>query len=125
MRDPFESGLEANAANYQTLTPIGFLARTAAVHPDRVAVIHGDWRSTWAEVERRCHRLASALTARGVGQGDTVAILSPNTPAMFEVHFGVPMTGAVLNTINYRLDAANIGFILGHGEAKVLLVDRE
>ncbi|MDP6705808.1 MAG: acyl-CoA synthetase, partial [Alphaproteobacteria bacterium] len=125
MTNPFETDLDANAANYQTLSPLSLLRRTAAVFPDNIAIIHGAERRTWAETERRCLRLASALSQRGIGQGDTVAILSPNTPAMFEAHFGAPMTGAVLNTINYRLDAANIGFILGHGEAKVLLVDRE
>jgi fatty-acyl-CoA synthase len=113
------------AANYAPLTPLSFLARTAAVYPDRVAVIHGDNRFTWREAFARCRRLGSALAARGIGVGDTVAIMAPNVPAMFEAHHGVAMTGAVLNALNYRLDAASVAFILGHGEAKVLITDRE
>ncbi|HUP26014.1 MAG TPA: acyl-CoA synthetase [Thermoanaerobaculia bacterium] len=113
------------SANCAPLTPLAFLPRTAAVWPDRVAVVHGEQRFTWAQVYDRCRRLASALRARGIGRGDTVATMLPNTPAAFEAHFGVPMTGAVLNALNYRLDAAAIAFILEHGEAKVLLTDRE
>ncbi|HEY0420331.1 MAG TPA: AMP-binding protein, partial [Acetobacteraceae bacterium] len=117
--------LPKNAANHAQLSPLSFLARTAAVYPDRVAVIHGDWHCTWREAEERCRRLASALAERGVGRGDVVAVMAPNVPALFEAHFAVPMLGAVLNALNVRLDAASIAFILGHGEAKVLIADRE
>jgi fatty-acyl-CoA synthase len=113
------------AANYVPLTPLSFLVRTASVYPERTAVVHGDLRFTWRETFARCRRLASALAARGVGAGDTVAIMAPNVPALFEAHFGVAMTGAVLNALNYRLDAATIAFILGHGGAKLLITDRE
>ena len=112
-------------ANYVPLTPLGFLARTAAVYPGRIAVIHGERRFTWRETFARCRRLASALAARGVGVGSTVAIMAPNVPAIFEAHHGVAMTGAVLNALNYRLDAASVAFILAHGEARVLITDRE
>ena len=117
--------LGKNPANYVPLSPLSFLPRSAEVFPDKVALIHGDLRQTWRDTFSRCRRLASALCQFGVGAGDTVAILAPNTPAMYEAHFAVPMTGGVLNTINIRLDAATIAFILGHGGAKVLLVDRE
>jgi len=123
--NPYEQQLDKNPANYVPLSPLSFLARSAEVYPDKPALIHGDLRQTWAETYQRCRRLASALSRRGIGVGDTVAVLAPNTPAMYEAHFGVPMAGAVLNTINIRLDAATIGFILAHGEARVLLVDRE
>jgi fatty-acyl-CoA synthase len=123
--NPFERDLDKNEANYQTLTPLSFLPRAAAVYPKRIAVIHGEVRLTWAEVFARAKRLASALKKRGIDEGDTVAIMAPNVPAMFEAHFGVPVTGAVLNTLNIRLDAAALGFILDHGEAKVLITDRE
>ena len=124
-RQAYETDLDKNAANFQALTPLSFLPRTALTFPDRVAVIHGERRLTWAQVHVRARRLASALVKRGVKRGDTVAIMSPNTPAMFEAHFGVPMSGAVLNTLNTRLDGRAIAFILDHGEAKVLLADRE
>ncbi len=123
--NPFENGLDRNAANFVPLTPLSFLERTASVYPDRIAVIHGEVRRNWAETQARCHRLAGALARRGIGLGDTVAVMAPNVPAIFEAHFGVPMLGAVLNTINIRLDAATIAFILDHGEAKVLITDRE
>jgi fatty-acyl-CoA synthase len=123
--NPYEVGLDKNAANYTPLSPLSLLARTAYTYPRRVAVIHGERRLTWAEVYARCRRLASALKQRGIGAGDTVATVLPNTPAMYEAHFGVPMAGAVLNTINTRLDATTIAFILEHAEAKVLLTDRE
>ena len=123
--NPYDVGLDKNAANYTPLTPLSLLARTAYTYPRRVGVIHGDRRLAWAEVYARCRRLASALQRRGIGAGDTVATVLPNVPAMYEAHFGVPMAGAVLNTINTRLDAATIGFILRHAEAKVLLTDRE
>ncbi|MFP6743542.1 MAG: AMP-binding protein, partial [Alphaproteobacteria bacterium] len=122
---PYSHGLDKNPANYVPLTPVSFLARAAHVYPDRVACIHGARRTTYAELYARARRLASALVARGVGIGDTVAIMAPNVPAILEAHYGVPMTGAVLNALNYRLDAATIGFILDHGEATVLITDRE
>jgi fatty-acyl-CoA synthase len=117
--------LPKNAANHAQLSPLSFLARTADIYPDRMAVIHGGRRYTWAEAHRRCRRLASALAQRGVGRGDTVAAMLTNTPEMFEMHFAVPMLGAILNALNYRLEAASIAFILGHGEARVLITDRE
>ncbi len=122
---PYDQHLDRNPANYVPLTPVSFLFRTADVYPDRIAVIHGDWRLTWREVAERSTRLASALVKRGIGRGDTVAVMASNTPQMIEAHFGVPMTGAVLNTLNTRLDAAAIAFMLEHGEAKILLTDRE
>ena len=121
----YETHLEQTPANYTPLSPLSFLARTADVYPHRTAVIHGDRRYNWAEVYERCRRLASALGARGIEEGDTVAIISSNLPAMYEAHFGVPMAGAVLNAINFRLDAATIAFILEHGAAKLFLVDPE
>ena len=121
----YDTDLDKNAANHVPLTPLGFLERTAAVFPDRTAVIHGSLRRSWAETAARCRRLASALAARGIGVGDTVAVIAPNVPELFEAHFGVPMTGGVLNALNTRLDAATIAFILEHGEAKVLITDRE
>ena len=123
--NPFETDLEQNAANHAPLTPLSFIARTAAAFPDRLATIHGDRRYSWSETYARSRRLASALAGRGIGKGDTVAILAPNVPAHLEAHFGVPMVGAILNAINIRLDADTIAFILEHGEAKLLLADRE
>ncbi len=113
------------AANYEPLSPLSFIKRTAAVFPDRAAIVHSELLQTWAETYARCRRLASALTRRGVQRGETVAIMAPNTPAMVEAHFGIPMAGAVLCALNVRLDAESIGFMLGHGEAKIILVDRE
>jgi fatty-acyl-CoA synthase len=121
----YDRDLDKNAANYQPLTPLGFLERAAEVFPDRVAIIHGEVRRSYAEFYARARRLASALARRGIGRGDTVAALLPNTPAMLECHYGAPMAGAVLNTLNTRLDAATIAFSLDHGEAKALIVDRE
>ena len=121
----YEQHLDKNPANYHPLTPISFLERSAAVFPDKVAIVHGDINYTYGQLYDRCRRLASALAKRGIGIGDTVAIMSPNTPAMLEAHYGVPMCGAVLNALNYRLDASTIAFILQHGEAKILLTDRE
>ena len=121
----YEAGLDRNQANHLPLTPLGFLDRAALVNPDRQAVIHGTLQRSWIEVRDRCYRLGSALVSRGVGQGDTVSIISPNTPALLEAHYGVPLAGAVLNSINYRLDADGIAFILRHSDCKVLLVDRE
>lgn len=121
----YAMGLDRCDANYVPLSPLGFLDRAALVHPQRIAIIHGSLRQTWAQTKERCYRLASALVAKGVVPGDTVSILAPNTPAMLESHFGVPLSGAVLNTINHRLDAEGIAFILRHGECKLLMVDRE
>ena len=123
--NPYAQGLEKNAANYATLTPLSFIERTASVYPTRLSVVHGTRSFTWSETYARCCRLAGALAARGIGRGDTVAVMLPNVPAMFEAHFGVPMTGAVLNTLNTRLDAEAIAFMLAHGEAKVLITDPE
>ncbi|HLJ20729.1 MAG TPA: AMP-binding protein, partial [Stellaceae bacterium] len=125
MTNPYEIGLDRNAANYVPLSPLAFLERTAAVYPARTSVIHGARRYTWAETQERCRRLASALRKRGIGRGDTVAVMAPNVPELFEAHFGVPMAGAVLNALNIRLDAETIAFILTHGEAKALITDRE
>ena len=123
--NPYRTGLDRNQANHTALSPLSFLARAAEVYPQRPAVIHGERRLTWAQTYQRCRRLASALARRGVGIGDTVAVMAPNVPAMFEAHYGVPMTGAVLNTLNTRLDAETVAFMLAHGEAKVLITDRE
>ncbi|WP_404367288.1 acyl-CoA synthetase [Marinobacter sp.] len=125
MSSLFETGLEPTEANYATLSPLDFIARTAEVYPDYPAVIHGGIRRDWRETYQRCRRLASALSDRGVGKGDTVAAMLPNIPAMLECHFGVPMLGAVLNALNTRLDAGAIAFMLEHGEARVLIADRE
>ena len=121
----YDVGLDRNPANYVALSPLSYLERSAQVYPTRLSVVHGARRFTWAETYTRCRRLASALAARGIGRGDTVAVMLSNVPAMFEAHFGVPMTGAVLNTLNTRLDAEAIAFMLGHGEAKVLITDPE
>jgi 3-(methylthio)propionyl---CoA ligase len=117
--------LAKNAANFTALTPLAFLPRAAAVYPDKLAVIDGAARFTYRELYTRCRRLADALRRRGIGPGDTVAVMAPNIPALLEAHFGVPMAGAVLNALNYRLDARSIAFILAHGEAKLLIADRE
>ncbi len=121
----YERGLDRNAANYTPLTPVSFLAKAAYVYPERTAVIHGAVRRTWRETYARCRRLASALARRGIVRGDTVAAILPNVPAMTELHFGPAMLGAVLNTLNTRLDAEALAFMLDHGEAKVLFTDRE
>ena len=123
--NPYELGLDKNSANFVPLTPIGFLLRSASVYPERLAVVHGERRYSWREALDRCRRLAAALAAAGVGRGDTVAVMAPNIPEAFEAHFGVPMAGAVLNALNIRLDPETIAFILGHGEAKVLITDTE
>ena len=117
--------LRPNAANFAPLTPVSFLPRSAAIHPERVAVVHGVRRYNYRQFYDRARQLASALAGAGVRRGDTVSAMLPNVPAMVEAHYGVPMLGAVLNTINTRLDAATIAYILGHGEAKVLITDRE
>src|SRR4030095_541806 len=123
--NPYAKDLDKNPANYVPLTPLSFIERSACVYPDRIAVVHGAWRRTWAETYARSRRLASALARRGIGKGDTVAVMLPNVPAMYEAHFGVPMCGAVLNTLNTRLDAAAIAFMCGQGEAKVLITASE
>jgi fatty-acyl-CoA synthase len=121
----FDVDLDKGPANHVPLTPLSFLARAATVYPRKTAVIHGDRRFTYAEFAARCRRLASALARRGIKRGDTVAIMAPNVPAMLEAHYGVPMTGAVLNALNYRLDARTISFMLEHSEATALITDRE
>lgn len=123
--NPYEIDLDKNPANFQPLTPLSFLKRAAEVYPDKLAIIHGPLRRNYAEFYARCRRLASALSERGIGLGDTVAVIAPNIPAMLELHYAVPMIGAVLNTMNIRLDGPIIGFMLDHGEAKALFVDRE
>ncbi|BFO04618.1 acyl-CoA synthetase [Pseudomonas guariconensis] len=121
----YSQGLVPTAVNHVALTPLSFIERTAAVYGRYPAVIHGAIRRDWAQTYARCRRLASALAGRGIGRGDTVAVMLPNIPAMLEAHFAVPMIGAVLNTLNVRLDAEAIAFMLQHGEAKVLITDRE
>ncbi|MEQ1880008.1 MAG: acyl-CoA synthetase [Burkholderiales bacterium] len=121
----FDRDLSKNSANHVALSPLSFLSWAAEVYPDRPALVYGEWVATWRATYARCRRLASALTVRGVTSGDTVAVMAPNIPAMFEAHYGVPMAGAVLNALNTRLDADAIAFMLRHGEAKVLIADRE
>ncbi len=121
----FDQDLAPNEANYAALSPLSFIERTAEVYPDRLAVVHGGLRRNWAEVFTRCRQLASALQQRGIVKGDTVAVMLPNTPPMVEAHFGIPVTGAVLNALNTRLDPETIAFMLDHGEAKVVIVDAE
>src|SRR5580698_11518648 len=125
MPTAYDTGLDRNPANYQPLTPLSFLARAAEIYPDQTAIIHGKRRWSYAEFFVRAKRLASALTRRGIKPGDTVSVVLPNVPAMLEAHYGVAMAGAVLNSINTRLDAAIIAFVLDHGEATVLITDRE
>ena len=121
----YDTDLDQVGANYVPLTPLSFLQRSSTVYPDKTAVIHGDQRYSYHEFADRCRRLAGALAAHGIGRGDTVSVMAPNVPAMLEAHYGVPMTGAVLNALNYRLDAATISFILDHAQTKVLITDRE
>jgi fatty-acyl-CoA synthase len=123
--NPYDTDLDRTPANHQPLTPLSFLARTAAAHPDVAAIIHGKSRFTYAEFYARSRRLASALANEGVERGDTVSVLLANTPPMLEAHHGVPMTGGVLNALNTRLDAPSIAFMLDHAEAKVFIVDKE
>ena len=129
MSDPtpsiFNQNLDPTTANHQPLTPLTFLEWSETVYPQKAAVIYGDTEYTYREFARRCRLLASALSKRGIGLGDTVALMAPNTPPMLEAHFGVPMTGAAINGINIRLDATAVAFILEHGEARVLITDRE
>ncbi|WP_415902457.1 acyl-CoA synthetase [Neptuniibacter sp. QD29_5] len=124
-QNPYEVGLDKNQANYAALTPLSFLERAAFVYPDHIATVHGDARRSWSATYTRCRRFASALQQRGIGKGDTVSVIAPNLPEVFEAHFSVPMSGAVLNAINVRLDAEAIAFILQHAECKVVLVERE
>jgi fatty-acyl-CoA synthase len=122
---PYDTDLDRNPANFQPLTPLTFLERAAAVFPDHTAIIHGKLRRSYAELYARARRLASALARRGIGRGDTVSVFAANTPAMLEAHYGVPMCGSVLNTLNTRLDAPIIAFSLDHADTKVVIVDRE
>ena len=121
----FTQDLPRTEANFAALTPLAFLERTALVYPNRLAIVHGALRQTWAQTYSRCRRLASALHQRGIQRGHTVAVMLPNTPPMVEAHFGIPMAGAVLNTLNTRLDAEALAFMLDHGEARAIIVDRE
>ena len=125
MHNIYDADLDRCDANYVSLSPLSFLGRVARVYPDHPSVIHGGTRWTWRETAERCNRLASALAKRNIGPGDTVSVMAPNIPALYESHFGVPMTGAVLNALNIRLDAKTLAFILDHGEAKVLITDTE
>ena len=125
MTNPFETNLDRNAANFQPLTPLSFIERTAATYPEKTAVIHGSISRSWKETYVRCRKLASAIERHGLKAGDTVAVMLPNVPAMVEAHFGISMMGGVLNALNIRLDADAIAFILEHGEAKLLLTYRE
>jgi len=124
-KTPYDIDLDRNPANFQPLTPLTFLQRSASVFPDHTAIIHGARRTSYAEFYARARRLACALAQRGITRGDSVSVVLANTPAMLECHYGVPMTGAVLNTINTRLDAAVIAFQFDHAETKVLITDRE
>jgi fatty-acyl-CoA synthase len=123
--NPYNENLDKNPANYQPLTPLQFLARAAAIYPDHIAIIHGNARISYGQFYARCRRLASALRSLNIGVGDTVSVMLSNTPSMLEAHFGVPMAGAVLHSINTRLDAAIIAFQLDHADSKVLITDRE
>jgi fatty-acyl-CoA synthase len=125
MASIFDQDLPRNEANFAAMTPLTFLERTAEVYPHALAVVHGELRRNWGDVYRRCRQLASALARHGIGRGDTVAVMLPNTPPMVEAHFGIPMAGAVLNALNTRLDAPTLAFMLDHGEARVLIVDPE
>jgi fatty-acyl-CoA synthase len=125
MSKHFETDLDRVDANHQPLSPVDFLAHTATIFPERIAVVHGDLRYSYRELQERCEALARALIARGIGEGDTVSVIAPNVPAHLETHFGVPLTGAMLNSINIRLDAATIAYILDHGECDVLFLDAQ
>ena len=121
----YEDGMDKNPANYQALSPLSFIRRTRDIYPDYTSVVYGERRYTWRQSYERCVRLASALAALGVGKGDTVAVMAANTPELFEAHFGIPMSGGVLNTINTRLDADTVAYILDHGDARVLIADTQ
>src|SRR5207245_5722308 len=124
-QNQYSIGLDKNPANYVPLTPLSFLARSAAVYPDHVSAVYEGRSFTWSETYARCRRFASWLAGRGIGTGDTVAAMLPNVPAMNELHFAVPMTGGVLNALNIRLDAPSIAFQLDHGGDKIIRVDPE
>jgi 3-(methylthio)propionyl---CoA ligase len=124
-QDQYSIGLDKTPANYVPLTPLSFLARSAAVYPDQISTVYEGRQFTWSETHARCRRFASWLAGRGIGHGDTVAAMLPNIPAMNELHFAVPMAGAVLNALNIRVDAPSIAFQLDHGGAKIILVDPE
>jgi len=124
-QEAYRQGLDQNPANYVPLSPLTYLERAAYVYPSRLSVVYNDRQYTWAQTYERCRRLASALQLAGVKPGDTVATMLPNVPAMYEAHFGIPMSGAVLNTLNTRIDADSVAFMLKHGEAKVLFTDPE
>ena len=125
MTNSYRIGLDKTTANYVPLTPLSFLERAASVYPNRLSIVHGERRFTWAQTYSRCRRLASSLARRGVRPGDTVSVMLSNTPEMYECHFGVPMAGAVLNTLNTRLDFESVTFMLEHAEARVIIADRE
>ena len=125
MANIYSVGLDKNSANHTPMTPLTFIERTASIYPQKLAIVHGALRQDWQTTYQRCKRLASGLAQLGVGVGDTVAVMLPNTPPMVEAHFGVPMLGAVLNSLNTRLDPEAIAFMLNHGEAKVIIVDPE
>jgi fatty-acyl-CoA synthase len=125
MASPYDTDLDRNPANHQPLTPLTYLSRSALIFPDHTAIVHGDLKRTYRDFYTRCRRLASALSKRGIGRGDTVSVMLANTPAMLECHYGVPMCKAVLNTLNTRLDAAILAFTLDHAETKAIVVDRE
>ena len=124
-QNQYDIGLDKTPANFVALTPLSFLARTAAIYPDHVSTVYEGRVFTWSQTYARCRRFASYLAGRNIGHGDTVAVMLPNIPAMNELHFAVPMAGAVLNALNIRLDAASIAFQLDHGGAKIILVDPE
>lgn len=125
MSNIYDQGMPRNAANHVAISPLTFIERAASVYPDLPAVVHGQTRRDWATTWQRCRRLASALERRGLGKGDTVSVMLPNVPAMFEAHFGVPLVGCVLNTLNIRLDASAIAYMLEHAETRAILVDPE
>src|ERR1700728_3772585 len=124
-QNQYDIGLDKTPANFVALTPLSFLARTAAIYPDHVSTVYEGRSFTWSQTYARCRQFASYLAGRGIGHGDTVAAMLPNIPAMNEAHFAVPMAGAVLNALNIRLDATSIAFQLDHGGAQVILVDPE
>ena len=123
--NPFTKGLDKNTANYAPLSPLSFLARAADVFPDTIAIVHGRQRTDYRTFYRRARQLGSALTRLGIGKNDTVSVMLSNVPPMLEAHYGVPMAGAVLHSMNTRLDAAIIAFQLDHADCKVLITDRE
>ena len=125
MSNPYNVDLDRNPANFQPLTPLTFLERAASVYPKHIAIVHGEIRRNYSEFYRRSRQLASALSNQGINRGDTVSVILSNTPAMLEAHYGVPMCGAVLHSINTRLDAETIAYQLDHSDSKALIVDRE